>query len=533
MARRVRLRTVLILVNLFVLALPLAGVQALRIYESALVRQTESELIAQGVAIASFYRATFQRLTERPGRTLGGDFLAAHSRALLEQSPADAEPWQPRPAILDLTDSEMLPALEDPLPRQSADTLAALVGETLTPVLRDLQRVTLAGIRVVDFAGVIVASTAADHGLSLANGVEVRSGLAGAGVSRLRERELTGDPPAFSSISRGGRIRVFVSTPIIEQQRILGAVLLSRTPSSILPALYGKRLLLLEGLTLLLAVVVAIGYLTSRTILNPLRELSTSARQIAAGDNTALERMRPSGTVEISQLGQSIYAMGDALQRRADYFRDFARHLSHEFKTPLAAIRGAVEVLEDHGQQMNDAERGNFLTNIHADVERLNRLTERLLDLAGAELRPGSAARVASDLSEVLARLDNDHEVTVSWTDPPPFHVAMEADRLDAALSQLAENAREHGGDDTHIDIDVRRADGLAELLFKDDGAGISPGNRDRIFQPFFTTARADGGTGLGLPIIRALIEGSGGEIELLDSTRGSTFRIRLPLAAT
>ena len=109
----------------------------------------------------------------------------------------------------------------------------------------------------------------------------------------------------------------------------------------------------------------------------------------------------------------------------------------------------------------------------------------------------------------------------------------MEADRLDAALSQLAENAREHGGDDTHIDIDVRRADGLAELLFKDDGAGISPGNRDRIFQPFFTTARADGGTGLGLPIIRALIEGSGGEIELLDSTRGSTFRIRLPLAAT
>jgi len=66
MARRVRLRTVLILVNLFVQALPLAGVQVLRIYESALVRQTESELTAQGVAIASFYRASFQRLTPRP-----------------------------------------------------------------------------------------------------------------------------------------------------------------------------------------------------------------------------------------------------------------------------------------------------------------------------------------------------------------------------------------------------------------------------------------------------------------------------------
>jgi signal transduction histidine kinase len=308
-------------------------------------------------------------------------------------------------------------------------------------------------------------------------------------------------------------------------------VLLSRTPANILSALYGKRVLLLEGLALLLAVVVAIGYLTSRTILNPLRELSTSARQIAAGDHSALERMRPSGTVEISQLGQSIYEMGDALQRRADYFRDFARHLSHEFKTPLAAIRGAVEVLEDHGQQMNDAERGSFLANIHADVERLNRLTERLLDLARAELRPGSAAHAVSDLAEVLSRLDNDHGVTVNWTDPPPIHVAMEADRLDAVLSQLAENAREHGGDHTHIDIDVRRADGHVEMLFKDDGAGISPGNRDRIFQPFFTTARADGGTGLGLPIIRALIEASGGEIELLDSPRGSTFSIRLGLA--
>ena len=530
MARRVRLRTVLILVNLFVLALPLAGVQVLRIYESALVRQTESELIAQGVAIASFYRASFQRLTELPGSALGGDFLAAHSRRPLELVEPDAEPWQPRPALLDLADSETLPPLADPFPKERADALASLVGETLAPVLRDLQQVTLAAIRVVDFNGVIVASTATDEGLSLANGIEVRSGLAGTGISRLRERELIGEPPALSSISRGGLIRVFVSTPIIEQRRVLGAVLLSRTPANIFQALYGKRVLLMEGLALLMVVVIAIGYLTSRTILKPLRDLSSTARQIAAGDNTALQRIRPGGTVEISQLSKAIHDMGDTLQRRADYLRDFARHLSHEFKTPLAAIRGAVEVLEDHGQQMNDTERDSFLTNIHADVERLNQLTEQLLDLARAEMSPGATADTTSELSEALARLDNDHGVSVCWTDPPPIHLAMEAASLDAVLGQLAENAREHAGDQVNITIEVRRIDGHVDLLFADDGAGVSPGNRERIFQPFFTTARDDGGTGLGLSIVRALLEGSGSEIELLEVPRGSTFRLRLPV---
>jgi signal transduction histidine kinase len=530
MARRVRLRTVLILVNLFVLALPLAGVQVLRIYESALVRQTESELIAQGVAIASFYRASFRRLTELPGSTLGGEFLASHSRPSLEQVEPATEPWQPRPALLDLADSEMLPPLADPLRTERADALASLVGETLTPVLRDLQQVTLAAIRVVDFNGVIVASTASDDGLSLANGIEVQSGLAGTGISRLRERELIGEPPALSSISRGGLIRVFVSTPIIEQQRVLGAVLLSRTPANIFQALYGKRVLLMEGLVLLMAVVIAIGYLTSRTILKPLRDLSSTARQIAAGDSTALQRIRPGGTAEIAQLSESIHDMGHTLQRRADYLRDFARHLSHEFKTPLAAIRGAVEVLEDHGQQMNDAERDSFLGNIHADVERLNQLTERLLDLARAEMSSAATAETTSELSDVLARLDNDHGVSVCWTDPPPIHLAMEAASLDAVLGQLAENAREHAGDQANITIEVRRVDGHVDLLFADDGAGVSPGNRERIFQPFFTTARDDGGTGLGLSIVRALLEGPGGEIELLDVPRGSTFRLRLPV---
>lgn len=537
MSRRLRLRTVLILVNLIVLALPLAGIQVLRIYESALVRQTESELIAQGAAIASFYRATFARLTELPGALAPGadDVLMEHSSpgpAAPSDTGTDAEePWRPRPAELDLATSRVSPPPSDPVPGRGADPLATVVGDTLVPVLEELQRVTLAAIRVTDFRGVIVASTGADRGDSLAHVGELRAALGGAGESRLRERALAGESPPLSSISRGSRIRVFVSTPIVLDGRILGAVLLSRTPADIVQALYGKRTLLLQGSALLLLAVVGIGYLTSRTIVTPLKELSASAAQIARGEVMALERLRPSGTREIAQLGQSVHAMGDTLQRRADYLRDFARHLSHEFKTPLAAIRGAVEVLEDHDSAMDDTRRRGFLANIHADVDRLNDLTGRLLELTRAEMstpEPGAS----TDLAALAGMLQDDYGVVVAGA-TAPLRVAIDADRLRAVLCQLIDNARQHGGADVGLRLDIANAGTDAELVFRDDGPGISAGNREHVFEPFFTTARANGGTGLGLSIARAMLQGAGGNIVLEEGVaHGTVFRIRIPLAA-
>ena len=78
--------------------------------------------------------------------------------------------------------------------------------------------------------------------------------------------------------------------------------------------------------------------------------------------------------------------MAEAIARRSRYLRDFAAAVSHEFKTPLAGIRGAVELLEDHHEEMTEAERARFLGNISADTARLSQLVTRLLDLARADM---------------------------------------------------------------------------------------------------------------------------------------------------
>ena len=105
-----------------------------------------------------------------------------------------------------------------------------------------------------------------------------------------------------------------------------------------------------------------------------------------------------------------------------------------------------------------------------------------------------------------------------------PAPIARES--LDAVLSTLLDNARVHGA--TRASVELRGGAGV-EIVVSDDGPGISDANAPRIFDPFFTTARDRGGTGLGLPIARALVEAHGGTLELIRGRPGATFRVALP----
>jgi signal transduction histidine kinase len=115
----------------------------------------------------------------------------------------------------------------------------------------------------------------------------------------------------------------------------------------------------------------------------------------------------------------------------------------------------------------------------------------------------------------------------------PPERVAAAIDRdsLEAALSNLLDNIRQHAGAGATAAISWRRNGTAAVLRVADDGPGISPGNAARIFDRFFTTSRDAGGTGLGLPIVRSRLAALGGAIDLVPSERGAVFEITLPRA--
>ena len=508
--RRLSLRWLLLAMVLMVLALPLAGLLFLRMYESALIRQTESELFAQAAVIASAYKA--ERL-----RHGSGEFVRAAT--VPERFEVARRPG------LDLAIDPVLPPAPDPVAAEAASTLAQEAGAVLTPVLKEAQEVTLAAIRIVDPRGVVVATTGADLGRSIANQDEVGRALLGQPTSVMRQREQQASWVS-GGISRGSMLRVDVALPVLDGDRVLGAVLAVRTPADIMQALAGKRWQLAWLAAVLLAIGTVLALAMSRLVTRPLSLVTAQAATVAAGSTKAVRPLRRPGTREVAQLSAAIVAMAETLDKRATYVRTLAARIAHEFKTPLTATRGAAELLRDHA--MSESERLHFLDVIEAEVGRLDRLTRRLLELARADMTAGPGrgpTLVLPVLEAVAARFI--HRGLCIQIEASAAKAAVDKEPLDAIVAGLLDNVVAHGGTNVEIGVTTHGAEIL--IWVADDGPGISPANAPKIFDAFFTTAREHGGTGLGLPIIQAFVAGVGGSIRFVPGRPGAAFEVRLP----
>jgi two-component system OmpR family sensor kinase len=195
----------------------------------------------------------------------------------------------------------------------------------------------------------------------------------------------------------------------------------------------------------------------------------------------------------------------------------------------LTAIRGAAELLRDEeaGPTMTPVERRRFLDHIIADTDRLTTLLGRLRDLAHAELPMAAGQTTIAAIAEELSRRFPQLRVVPAGHTAGPLALSLEAAVV--IFNHLAENAAQHGATSLEITA-VAHAD-RTSITIADNGTGISPGNRALVLQPFFTTRREQGGTGMGLDIARAMLTAHGGSIRLRDSVAGATFEIELPAA--
>lgn len=516
-----RLRTLLVAINVLLLALPLAGLAFLRLYESALIRQTEAELIAQAAVLSAMFKAQRQAALAQPGPPAADEPAAAYVPGRLEIARRDG---------LDLRRDPVLPPPPEPSPAGPPAPLAAAVGVQMAPVLKEAQDTTLAAMRVTDARGVVVASTGADMGRSLLGQEEVRQALRGefASVMRRREKAATWVP---EGISRGSAVRVFVAMPVGDGGRLLGAVVVSRTPANIGQAVWGKRWELGVAGVLLLGMGTLLALAASRLITRPLGIVTAQAGRVAAGETTAVAPLRRPGTREVAELSAAITRMAAKLEQRAGYITTLATHVAHEFKTPLAAARGAAELLEDHHAAMADGERARLLHAIGDSVSRLDRLTGRLLELARADMMPANTHDPVP-VGPLLARAAERFGPAGLAVDAKPTtaRAAVSADALEPMLDGLLSNALAHAGPG-RVEVSATAAGGRVLLRVADEGPGVSPANAAKVFQPFFTTARAEGGTGLGLAIVAALAASAGGSVRLAPSERGAAFELDLPAA--
>ena len=528
MKRRLSIGTTLVLMNLAVLVLPLSGIWTLRLYQSALIRQTESELTAQAAIIAAAYRAAWRSVGGRPEAQPVAD-------ARWTRTPGGDERWLPRFANLDLAVDPILPPPPDPVPASSpVDAAARKAGEALDAMLRDAQRTTLAAIRVVDRDGIVVASTGEALGQSLAGQEEVARALRGEPVSVLRERGSPAPPSALGAIDAGSNLRIFTATPVLDEDRIVGVVMLSRTPRTLSDALYGKRWHLVALAALLLGSIGGLSALGPFAISRPMRAVTDQAKRTAEGEPGAISPVAGPTVREVAELSEALSRMARTLEDRADYIRGFAAHVSHEFKTPLTTIRGTVELLQEHFDSMSQEERARFLRNLEGEAERLARLVSRLLDLARADVAPGAdhATTLADALIGRVAARYRESGLAVDASATEPLTLAIAEEAMEMILVNLIENAFQHAGPQARVAVALHRQANAGVLVVRDDGPGISAANAARIFTPFFTTARKHGGTGLGLPIVQSLARVHGGSVALLPSSNGAAFEVRLPLAA-
>jgi signal transduction histidine kinase len=354
----------------------------------------------------------------------------------------------------------------------------------------------------------------------------VQAALGGRATTVLRLNDQYRARYSLEWLSRAANVRLHHARPIRVEGDIVGVVLVSRSPRALFRGIYEDRGKIAFGIVAIFGLLTLVSAVLSRAIVRPIEGLSRATRDLASGRRS--DRYRPSlQVVEIRQLFDDFDHMAESIEKRSRYLRDFASSVSHEFKTPLTAIAGAIELLQDHGSEISPADRDRFLANMAADAARLSLLVRRLMELARADVLVGDinaqtdAASVLAAVADAFRNDDLAINVHVPTGGPP---LSLDAGALEAVVTTIAENSRQAGA--SRLDITLSYQDGEASIDLVDDGPGIPPADRDRISDPFFTSKRDTGGTGLGLTIARSLLHAYRGTLWLLPSATGAHFRI-------
>lgn len=416
----------------------------------------------------------------------------------------------------------------------------AEVSEPLTSVLRRTKQATLAGIRLVDAEGVVVVSSGDGLGQDLSADAEVRDALregkvgvavrprpGGGSASMLSRRSDYGEGApsprtSWSGESRHSGVRLFVTVPILLDDELLGAVVMSRTPREEVQAIYQMAPRLWWGAVVAVLLTIALAVFYGSLFSRSLRSMARAAPGIAQHPGQAdrlLARAQRSHVAEVAATADALIATANRLDERLAYIGEFAANVSHEFKTPLSTLRGTVELLQDD-EDMPAEQRARFLANAQAELARLERLVSGLLALARAEQ---ADRREAVDLDALLGALCERYPGTQLQGRGGSVHG--DPEQLDLALANLIANAHTYG--EAPVEVRVTRRHDAVIIDVIDQGT-LSEANREQVFERFFTTHRGRGGTGLGLALVRAVAQAHGGEVRLHPDPSPTRFQLRL-----
>ena len=517
--------------NVLIVFLPIAGVLSLGTYERQLLRAVERSLVQQGRVLAAALEDSGPRLRENALRVLrhmrqrhdarlrvvdAGGVLLADSASIGPAGPGSAGPAS---AGIPGAASGESAAAEPATARTAQETFLYRLASFPVRLWRKYFRPPLPPAESDEFYA----------GAKVLDGAEIRDALAGAYGAAIR-------------VTSGQQsLTLYSAIPVPNGDKVAGAVLVSQSTFRMLSDLYALRLDIFRLFLWSVATAVVLSLLVSATITVPIRRLRDQAHAILDPRGRLLGRIVASrARDEVGELSRSLGELTARLQRHVRQMESFASDVSHEFKNPLASIRSAAEIANSSG---DPAERRAMLTMVLEDVSRMERLLtgvreisridsgaadgqgDESVDVKEIAVRIVSAARRRPLGKDVTFAVDGDG--ASAWLPPG---------RLEQVVENLVDNAAGFSPPGGVVRISIGRDAGWAVLRVSDDGPGVLPEHRDRIFDRFFSfrpNEKKGTHAGLGLSIVKAIAESHGGSVAVLELQRGGAcFEVRFPTQA-
>ncbi len=333
-----------------------------------------------------------------------------------------------------------------------------------------------------------------------------------------------------------------VAAPIRDGDRIIGVLTVSRPNQLLEPYIERSRQRILLWSWVLLGVSLVMGLLFSWWMASSLSRLRTYANAVAEGDRAELPRMgQLSGRTEFHDLAQAVERMRLKLEDKA-YVESYVHTLTHELKSPLAAIRGASELLQE---PMAEADQRRFAGHIQRQTERLQHLIDKLLGLADVEQMRHLAVRESVDLRALTQTLLQSAEarlrlkgMTVRLEAESGAAVSGDRFLMQQALQNLLDNAIEFSpeGGELVVTVGLDTSGQAVVWSVQDQGPGVPDYAMDRIFERFYSLPRGehqDKSSGLGLCLVQEVVELHGGAVSVLNAepSGGCIATVRWPRA--
>jgi signal transduction histidine kinase len=328
------------------------------------------------------------------------------------------------------------------------------------------------------------------------------------------------------------RTFIAVANPIASDGTTIGAIIVAtpKTDVSHRVASLIERLALAGVLGLLIAGLLA--WYLSRRIVRPVLQLSVAVDEVAAGNYEV--KVPPNAPGELGHLSTRVAEMANRLGEVEQMERNFLMSVSHELRTPLTAIRGHVSALLE-GVIEDPELRQTSLETVEAETQRLERLVGDILDLAKLDTNRFTVTTEEVDMAALIDQayeryrdeaqrrsIDYRHDVAARPV------ITSDGDRVLQVVGNLLSNAFQATPDGGRISLELAQRNGSVHVVVEDNGPGISPAARDRLFRPFVSDK--SGGTGLGLAIAKELSIALGGRIDLESEVgKGSRFELVLP----